>query len=285
MLKVSATGLEKTNYLSWNFCLLLILYTNSAQHLYTVLPSFFNMQETIYELLVDSNDISWKSIIYELIKNNKMDPWDIDISLLADTYIARIKQLKEQDLKVSGKVVLAASMLLRIKSNKLVGENIDDFDRLLSGDVSAGEFYDSLEAEFAKSDAKGANEDFELLPRLPQGRKRKVSVYDLVKALEKALEVKHRRVLNSSPPPVVLPTRKFDVTSAISNLMNRILSIFSIRKNITFNDLVPGGTKQDKVYTIIPLLHLSNQRKVELVQDIPFGTINVNVLEGKNVQQ
>lgn len=236
--------------------------------------------------MVDKNEISWKSIIYDLINSNKMDPWNIDISLLADTYINRIRQLKEQDLKISGKVVLAAAMLLRIKSNKLVGDNLDDFDRLLAGnDVSQDAFYDSLEAELASGDAKGEKEQFELLPRLPQGRKRKVSVYDLVKALEKALEVKQRRVLNSTPPPMVMPTRKFDVTAAISGLLGKIKSLFGRGPTILFTDLVPGNTKQDKVYTIIPLLHLSNHNEIELEQKEAFGEISIKKVEGAHVHK
>ena len=87
------------------------------------------------------------------------------------------------------------------------------------------------------------------------------------------------------PPPLPLPQRKFDVTAAISGLYQRILSLFGVRKKLTFKELLPGETKQDKVYTFIPLLHLSNQQKVELEQPEPFGDINIKVSEGKNVQQ
>ncbi len=244
------------------------------------------MQERIFSLLVEQNEISWKSIILELIKSEEMNAWDIDISLLTEKYIERLHQLKEQDLKVGGKVLLAASILLRIKSTKLVGDDLDEFDRLIAGtDMSQEQFYDELEQELARGEAMGLQEEYELLPRLPQARKRKVSVYDLVKALEKALEVKERRVLHSIPPPMELPQRKFDVTAAISNLFQRILSLFGARTRLTFNDLLPNNTKQDKVYTFIPLLHLSNQQKVELEQSEPFGDIHIKVQEGENVKQ
>src|SRR3989344_5635587 len=39
-----------------------------------------------------------------------------------------------------------------------------------------------------------------LIPRTPQPRQRKVSIYDLVEALERELEVKKRRLLHSIPP-------------------------------------------------------------------------------------
>ena len=244
------------------------------------------MQDKIFSLLVEQNEISWKSIIFDLIKSEQMNPWDVDISLLSQKYTERLHLLKERDLKVSGKVLLAAAILLRIKSTKLVGDDLDEFDRLIAGsDMSQEQFYDDLEQELARGEEMGLKEDYELLPRLPQARRRKVSVYDLVKALEKALEVKQRRVLQSMPPPFETPARKFDVTAAISNLFQRILSLFGVRKQLTFKELLPGETKQDKVYTFIPLLHLSNQQKVELEQSEPFGDIHIKVPEGKNVQQ
>lgn len=242
------------------------------------------MQDKIFSMLVEQSEISWKTIILDLISKEQMDPWDVNISLLTDKYIERLRQLKEQDLKVGGKVVLAASILLRVKSSKLVSEDLDDFDRLVAGtDMSQEAFYDSLEQELVQGEREALKEEFELLPRLPQARRRKVSVYDLVKALDKALEVKQRRVLQSVPPPLPLPVRKFDLGQSVVKLLQRLNSLFSFKKRLTFNDLVPSQSKQDKVYTFIPLLHLSNQQKVELEQASPFGDIEIRLAEEKNV--
>lgn len=237
-------------------------------------------------MLVEQNEISWKTIILDLVSTEQMDPWDVNISLLTDKYIERLRELKEQDLKVGGKVVLAASILLRIKSTKLVSDDMDDFDRLIAGtDMNQEAFYDSLEQELAQGEREALKEEFELLPRMPQARRRKVSVFDLVKALDKALEVKQRRVLQSIPPPLPLPVRKFDLGASVTNLLQRLKSMFSYKKRLTFTDLLPTHSKQDKVYTFIPLLHLSNQQKVELEQAVPFGEIEVKLVEEKNVQQ
>lgn len=244
------------------------------------------MQDKIFSMLVEQNEISWKTIIMDLISTEQMDPWNVDISLLTDKYIERLRELKEQDLKVGGKVVLAASILLRIKSTKLVSDDMDDFDRLIAGtDMNQEAFYDSLEQELAQGEREALKEEFELLPRMPQARRRKVSVFDLVKALDKALEVKQRRVLQSIPPPLPLPVRKFDLGASVTNLLQRLKSMFSYKKRLTFTDLLPTHSKQDKVYTFIPLLHLSNQQKVELEQAEPFGEIEVKLAEEKNVQQ
>ncbi len=248
------------------------------------------MEEKIFQLLVEQNEVSWKSIIFDLIKQEDMDPWDINISILAQKYIERLKQLKNVDLKVSGKVLLAAAILLRVKSKQLVGEDMNEFDRLLSSaDVDEGEFYDELEQELRQGEAQGMTETFELSPRTPQPRKRKVSVYDLVSALERALEVKKRRIFNmwNMSGDAVIPERKFDVTKAILGLYDRIKFFFfgQKQKKLKFSELVPSQKKEDKVYTFIPLLHLCNENKVDLSQDEHFGEINITLPPAEPAQE
>ncbi|MBW3018876.1 segregation/condensation protein A [Candidatus Woesearchaeota archaeon] len=236
------------------------------------------MQDRIFSLLVEENEISWKSIIFDLIRSHEMDPWDVDVSLLSNKYIEHLNKLQQQDLKVSGKVLLAAAILLRIKSNKLLEDDLSEFDRLISSDVGEDEFYDELERDLAKGEQMALAEDFELNPRLPQARRRKVSVYDLVKALEKALEVKQRRIFDYAPPSVQMPVKKFDVTAAISSLLSRMKNLV-LRGPLTFRKLLKSDSKEDKVFTFIPLLHLSNQGKIDLDQKENFGEIEIRLLE------
>ena len=214
-------------------------------------------------------------MIFNLVKKEGLDPWDINVSSLAEKYIKKLKELKELNLKVSGKVVLAAAILLRLKSNKLVGDDLDEFDRLIAGsEVSEEEFYDELAQELARGEEVPKEKlDFSLLPRLPQPRKRKVSVFELVKALEKALEVKQRRVLRNTPPDVRAPVKGFDIGKAITELGQRIDSLIAARKNIKFTDLLSENSKEDIVFTFLPLLHLSNDGTINLKQNVSFGDI------------
>ena len=248
------------------------------------------MEDKIFQILVNDNEISWKSIIYDLVKKEDMDPWNINVSLLTKKYISRIKELKGSDLKVSGKVLLAAAILLSIKSKKLVGEDLSEFDRLLSStDVDENEFYDELEQELRKGEAQGMTEYFELNPRTPMPRKRKVSVYDLVQALEKALEVKKRRVFNewNAIGDAKLPERKFDITKAIGGLYDKIKFFFfqQKKKSLKFSELTESKNKEDKVYTFIPLLHLSNEDKVDLHQEEHFADFDITITNQKAEEQ
>ena len=73
-----------------------------------------------------------------------------------------------------------------MKSTKLVGDDLSELDRLLVGVEEEVEELDFDET----SEIPKLDEIPTLIPRTPQPRKRKVSIFDLVKALEKALEVK-----------------------------------------------------------------------------------------------
>lgn len=234
------------------------------------------MQEKIFQILFEQDDVTWQSIIYDLVKKEQMNPWDINVSLLTQKYIEIIKTLKQLDFRISGKVVLAAAILLKIKSSRLVGDDLLELDRLLyaTDDIDQEQFYEDL------ANLSGTDRGIQapgLIPRTPQPRKRKVSIYDLIGALEQALEVKRRRVMKSIPPlSMEAPQKKVDISLVIKHVYGKILDFFSKgHRVVTFTDLVPSDSRRDKVLTFIPLLHLSNQRKIDLWQKQHFGEIEI----------
>ena len=180
--------------------------------------------------------------------------------------------------------MLAAAILLKIKSSKLVGEDLEHFDKLLAPEE---ELEEGLLDEGLSEQQKEELGKVDLIPRTPQPRKRKVSVYDLMNALDKALEVKRRRVLQSIPPPLIPPAKTKDMTQLIKTLYLRIKNtLFKSRKNrVMFSQLVPSQEKDDKIYTFIPLLHLTTQRKVELFQQRHFEDFEVYLKSKKEVDK
>ncbi|MBW2980161.1 segregation/condensation protein A [Candidatus Woesearchaeota archaeon] len=240
--------------------------------------------EQVFELLFNKDEITWQSILYDLVRTEQMDPWDVDVSQLTKRYLEMVKKLKETDFRISGKVLLAAAILLKMKSNRLVGD-ANQLEQMFN-EPEAAELYDELEEEFQKITQP---ETPVLIPRTPQPRKRKVSIYDLVGALNKALEVKQRRVLNSIPPMnVEVPEKKKDITEVIMDIYTRIKLFFSGNKGkLTFSKLVTSAEKEDRVYTFIPLLHLANQdqRKIDLFQQQHFGDIEISLASSKAVEK
>ena len=250
------------------------------------MPKEYGMEahERIFKIIYEQDEVTWQRLLYELVKTEQMDPWEINISLLAKKYIVMIKKLKELDLRVSGKVLLAAAILLKIKSSRLLNEDLSEFDRLLS---DPEELVGELDFEEANPERR-EGEKYPLIPRTPQPRKRKVSIYDLVEALDKALEVKRRRVLNSIPPMnLEAPKKTKDITSIIRDVYGRIKSFFydTSKNKVLFSQIIPSQSKEDKVYTFVPLLHLTNQRKIDLYQQEHFGEIEITLASKKEIDK
>ena len=236
-----------------------------------------NMQEQIYDMLLKEDDVTWKDLIFNLIKSEQMDPWNVDITKLTKKYIETLKQMKEMNYYISGKVLLASAVLLKLKSNRLVEEDINNFDSFLFH--TDEEFYEELD-DFAPY-----QHDHKIdIPRLgiktPQARKRKVSVKDLISALEKALRVDTRRrlrlqsFLTFNKPEI--PEKKIDMNELINKLYEQVLKEFDKRAIVTFDELLPEGKKkEDIILTMLPLLHLHNNKRINIDQHEHFGEITV----------
>ena len=119
----------------------------------------------------------------------------------------------------------------------------------------------------------------QLIPRTPQLKKRRVSVYDLMNALEDALETSSvkRATTRTRKADIKVPDIKFDIGKVITAMSERLNKIFKKKKSVSFNELLPGQEKEDKVYTIMPLLHLAHidHRLVDLEQKAQFSEIIV----------
>jgi len=233
------------------------------------------MEDKIFSLICEQDEIAWKAILYELVKTEGMDPWNIDITKLTQRFLVVVKKLKELDLQVSGKMILAAALLLKLKSDRFMGEDLSEFDRLFAEPEEDSIFDD--EDNYGKEQY----EQFKkikrpLIPRTPQPRKRKVSIYDLVNALDKALTVKRRRVLREmSYEEINIPDKGVNITDLIDNVYKRIKKYMELKNKskVRFKDLVPSQSKTDMIYTFIPILHLSQLRRVDLEQNEAFSDI------------
>ena len=234
------------------------------------------MQDQLLDMLMKEDEITWQTIIYDLIKSEQMNPWDIDISLLSKKYLETIKKLQGLNFFISGKVILASALLLRIKSHKLLTEDILALDALL---YPSEEVHEELDDEYERPIVDIPP----LAIKSPQSRKRKVSVNDLIQALQKALEVNKRKILRRTEYQninIKIPERKIDITKLIKDIYERILGYFKTKEKITFDELVMSKRREDRILALVPLLHLDNQMKISMEQKVPFGEIEITKFNG-----
>ena len=238
------------------------------------------MEERIYDLLVKKNEVTWKTIIYELINSGEMDPWNVDLSKLSSKYIIAIKNLKEHNFFISGKMVLASALLLRMKSDRLLNEHIAEFDSVLYPADEDLLLEDENDYKYA---IEGANIP-KLMVKSPQSRKRQVSLNELMKALEKALEVdERRRIRKIYEEPIiqeaVMPKNVYNISDLIKSVYEKIIYMFHKKEVLNFSQLLETDSKEDKITTFIPLLHLCNQQKIDINQEEAFGEIKITLMD------
>ncbi|MFH1401212.1 MAG: ScpA family protein [Nanoarchaeota archaeon] len=237
-----------------------------------------NANERIFSILFDEDDLTWQNIIYDLIETNQMDPWDVNVSLLAQKFLEKLRELKEMDFRISGKIVLAAAILVKIKSKRLVTEDIAALDSIIAGQADDFDILDEIEG-FGLDALGGLDGERQVLrPRTPQPRKRKVSVYDLMEALQKALSTEDRRKRFFVDEPVMrAPLKTRELSVVIKEVYTQVRTHFdkNVGVKLMFHQLVPSDSKDDKVFTFVPLLHLENQRRVDLSQEEHFGPIEI----------
>lgn len=232
-------------------------------------------QEQIHDLLF-SREIGWQDIIYDLINTEQLDPWDVNITILTERYLIKINQLEEADFFVSSKVLLAASLLLRIKSEILLNRYIKSIDEILFG---------KKEEKSHKLERIELDEEIpELVPRSPIPRFKKVTLQDLIASLNKAINTENRRIkkeiINRNAlreSSISLPKRKFSIKGKIRGFYTKLILYFKDNKHhkkITYTEFV-GNDKEERVISFAPLLHLDNQKKIWLHQSEHFEEIDI----------
>jgi len=229
-------------------------------------------QEQVQGLLF-GEQLSWQAIIYDLINTEQLDPWDVDITVLTGKYLEKVRDLEGVDFFVSGKVLLAASLLVRIKSEIVLNNHLPGLDDILFGRED-GKKYVQERIEL--------DEDVpDLVPRTPLPRLRKVTLQELMSALGKAIKTENRRIKKvvvmkqqEIETALALPKNTINLRDQIKKVYGKLKSIFMNREErLAFSELVEGGTKEQLVSVFLPLLHLDNNHRILLEQDEHFNEI------------
>lgn len=241
---------------------------------------FSAMEQRIYDLIFKSDEVTWQALLLDVVKTQDMDPWNIDVSELATQYIETLQKMQGMDLRISGKVILAAALLLKFKSDFLMENDMLNFDKLMHPeDYTEDALYEGSAQQIERPDPN----DLRLIPKTPQPRKRKVSIYELVEALKQALEVKKRRREILAAVNIPLPEKKVDISVIIHQLYENICRFLGNKEYITFSELVPVHDKKAVVTAFLPLLHLTNERKIDLSQQVHFGEIEISYPKQKEL--
>ena len=146
---------------------------------------------TLAKMQSDSDGID---ILLEMVKKNKLDPWNIDVvqladlvdtgaALTSDQYFAKTIELRINNLHVTSRVILFACILLRLKSDIL--EGLDPFAQIQEEEDFEADYADpEYEDNVIPFNAPSLNEVIQRRTSVRLNRKRNVTLKDLIKHLE-----------------------------------------------------------------------------------------------------
>src|SRR5512136_1240459 len=67
-------------------------------------------------------------ILVQMAERGEIDPWNIDIVEVTDRFLGELERRKELDLRISGRTLFFAAVLLRMKSEHLEELGIPEED-------------------------------------------------------------------------------------------------------------------------------------------------------------
>ncbi|MEM4389848.1 MAG: segregation/condensation protein A [Candidatus Micrarchaeia archaeon] len=207
---------------------------------------------------------TWREVLLDLVAKEQLDPWNIDLVVISDKYLQRLRGMQLLDLRIPANIILAAAILLRFKGEALRLKEEEQFaepETFLEGESSFEVPMLSLRA------------------RIPP--KRRVTLPELIAALESVLERQRRKEqapLISPAEPLVVELPKENLEQRMSEIMERLEHLKDAENIVAFSALLRERTPLEIINTLIPLLHLCQEGKISLVQEPLFSEIFIHVL-------
>ncbi len=204
-------------------------------------------------------------ILVNLAKNGEIDPWNIDIVELTDKFLRHVEELEKMDLRVSGRTLLYAAILLRMKSNALV-----------EADEPLEEIMDYETDNFEISDYP--------IPAMPLRRSsnRPVTLEELLSELKKAEAIEKRRLdrvrnkteeRRTTIDEVLSIAHEEDIESRVGKMRNLLNELFEKQKYIKFSDLSSPLDRTGMVMAYLAILFLATRKEIWLEQEELFGEL------------
>jgi len=217
---------------------------------------------------------SWEDLINYIVTMEDLNPWDVDLIKLTDKFLEYIKNMKMLDFRIPAKVVVVASVLLKLKT-EITWPTI----RQKSAEYS----FDGLQDDLASyEEIKQKLQKMTLEPGSIRIVKRKVTLDELVGALQKAVKIDDKRKIKKRRLGRRLRKNidfsEEDIENRINSLMFEIDS-FLIQlgsEKVEFSKLVKTWDRDQIVGAFLPILYLATRGEVNTEQEDFFKEIFIS---------
>lgn len=236
-----------------------------------------------YEVKIDNFE-GPLDLLLHLIKESKVDIWEISIADIAEEYLAYIQRMEKLNLDIASEYLVMASELIEMKSRMLlprqekeVGEEEeeDPKERLIRRLVEYQKYkevtknfkeLESLRQEFYTKAPDNLKEYVEegVVPSSD------VTLEDLMLAFQKFL---NRKELEK---PLQTTVTKKEIT--VEERGKSIRDILTKRKRVDFFELFEVVTKEYIVVTFLAILEMAKKQELLIKQESDFSQIMIEVV-------
>lgn len=210
---------------------------------------------------------AWKTILITLVKSERMDPWNIDVKVLAEKYLQKIRSLNSTDLRLPANAILASAILLKFKARTLRLPSLEEEEEL------------RIKSLMTEEELLGGMMPELISPSLV--REGKVSLDQLVQSIEEILDKTKSKVLRERDgrerPVFNLPFAGLNMETKMKEVLDLARTHADETGLARFSMMVRGKETNDVVESFLALLFLINQNQVSAWQEVLFGEILVNV--------
>lgn len=221
-------------------------------------------------------------LLLHLLKEAKMDIYEINIVEITDQYMQFIYEMEELNIDVASEYLVMASELLNLKSRHLLNQDDEEENEEgiasvedLQNKIIEYEKYKNITTDFKELEEK-RSEVYTKMPSIltnyfePEMQiNTELSVNDLIDAFSLFLD----RQKLSKPLNTKIVKSGYNVEERCKS----IKSILKERKKINFVELFDIITKEYIVVTFLSILELAKNAEIVLNQDKNFGTIMIEM--------
>lgn len=252
------------------------------------------------EEYVQEAEVDGIEILVNMAKHGKIDPWNVDIVEVTDKYLMHLFQSKAQNLRLTGRTLLFAAILLKLKSNVLEGLDVLDFEPQREEDFN---YDDELPLDYEEeyiptNNVISIDEVLQRRTSVRLNHNRVVTLRDLIRQLEfyemldkkqslkNAHERAKRRVQNYaklSPDDIINLAHDEYIENGVQRLKANLSEILSRQDKIELNELTLLG--MDKISAYISLLFLTVESDYDLEQDEFYSDLYVVKREPKAMSE
>lgn len=233
-------------------------------------------------------------LLLHLIDKNKLNIYDIPITLITDQYMEYINAMEEKDLEVMSEFLVMAATLIHIKSKMLLPkeekpeeEEEEDPRRELVERLLEYKMYKymSYELKDKQIDAEKVLYKPATIPEEIKEFKEEIDIEELLGDL--TLDKLHRifqSVIKKQTDKIDPIRSKFGkIEREEVNLSKKLLEIMNYgleHKTFSFRELLTRqSTKMDIIVTFLAVLELMKVGNISIVQEEVFGDITLTYLK------